>query len=421
MAEFNSLEEALEFNSDAEKRLCLPENENVQIQDENILQTTPLFFPRKILKVSQIQSGKWNAKAWFIDQRTNKRALELDGPTEETHLALTSGFRSCVIMEPNGFYTRLKGVSKPVFKTTQILKQGEAGWIGGKGMAHFEECLNEHLNTIYLISQGFPYVQQIPRFIEAHPHFTEKNPNILFEKFKNSPSPFSVRIRGNKINFEEYAKLYTEYEEKNMKLHNGDEFRLVSGYVINSDTRLDEAAYHLTKKQFLGEKEILRDICLDYLFFRAGKAKAALTSFDMSFGDNHLRTNNHPGNYVIGSVCGNIEVGICDLSELKRAEEFSSIRQFDKFVLEEMMSMREDLMTDMTCSFGSDIHYRHFSKEMKERCFNAFHTGYEITMLEVTKENRLIYTPTIPDKIITPLIDPLSELEFREAIKKLSK
>ncbi len=424
MNQFQSLDEALEFSKGTEKRIGLDENTNNfnPVQDEDILQTTPLFFPRKILKVSQIQSGNWPAKAWFIDERTNKRALELDAPTEESHLALTSGFRSCVIRGPNGFYTRIKGVSKPVFKTTQILKQGEAEWIGGKGMAHFEECLNEHLNTIYLISQGFPYVQQIPTFIEAHPHFTEKNPNVLFKKFKNSPLPLSIRIKiiGDNLDFEEYSRRYCEYEKQNMNLHNGNEFRLVSGYIINSDTRLDEAAYHLTKKQLSFEKEILRDICLDYLFFKAGKAKAALTSFDMTFGDNHLRTNNHPGNYVIGSLEGNIEVGICDLSELKRKEEFSSIKRFDKFALEEMMSMRDDLMTNLTCSFGSDVNYRHFSRESKERCFNAFHTGYEIVMLDVAKRNQLIYTPTIPNEIITPLIDPMSELEFRETIKQIN-
>jgi hypothetical protein len=375
----------------------------------------PLFFPRKILKVEQIKSGKWNPQAWFISERTNKRAIKLEEPTEISHLALASGYRSCIIRKEDK-YLKLKGVSKKANRNYQVIGEKETVKIGGKGMAYFKECLSEHINTLALHNKNFPFMQYFPLFIEPYIHFEETNPNVIFKNYMEMPPPFKVDMQEN---FKSAVKRCMEYQKQNIQFYNDRKFRFVSGYRINSDTRLDETVYHLTKKEYRGINKIVRDMCLEYLFFKAGEIKATLTQIGLSMGKEHITTNNHPGNYVIGSINGIVEVGLCDLSELKGKSSFYGKNEFEKFTLEEMHVMKEDLVSNLTCSFASDIPYRYFSKQLKENCFNAFHTGYENLKINTAQIQGITYLPNMPRKVIYPLTEKIYEEEFRSIIQKI--
>jgi hypothetical protein len=75
-----------------------------------------LLFPRPLLKMDKIRSGKWKPRAWFIEERLVEEATRLEDETSDTGLGLTSGFRSAIIKE-NGMYLKLKGVSKEALWT----------------------------------------------------------------------------------------------------------------------------------------------------------------------------------------------------------------------------------------------------------------------------------------------------------------
>jgi hypothetical protein len=380
-----------------------------------------LLFPRKKLKMQRIKSGYWEPRAWFIESRMNETSTKLNQPTSITHEGLTSGFRGAIILDDNGRYIKLKGVSKKTILVPRINALGEFKTENYRGMCDIEEALDEQINAFVLKISDFPLSTIEPEFVEAHCSLKIRNLNAFIKQFRNIPSFSSVKRRNFETEGSYLARLMNNvsrikgYDPLNLDPYS---FRYVSGLRINADTRLDEAVWNLTKKELPEEKENTRDEILKYLFFRAGIAKAFLTVKGFSWSSELENTNNHWGNFVI-SPKKIVEVGMCDFTRMRDKDSFESYQKFLDYTRLELESFKEDIFDKSTYSSTVPLRYRHFPKTLRKDCFNALRTGYNSIFLFYNKFERDIFPVEAPEKVVAPSKMTLTPCEFKAMIQSV--
>src|SRR3989338_4005724 len=339
-----------------------------------------LFFPRKIVKVKKFKSGRWEPRSWFISERTNKYATGLEEPTSKTQEALYSGLRSVIIKQDND-YIKLKGVAPK----TQ-LAQG-----GIRGLCNFHGAFFESLNAHLLLTRDFP-TPITPRFIEMTIPFRKiKDMNGLKEFLYLFSLPrYAIHFNKKQKKFDLLVKDYNSFEKE---VDYFSTLCFVSAFNIKGDTRMDEVFYHLTKKDLKGDKKEIRDELMIYLSYRAGFSKSYLSQIGMALGKEFLRTNSHIGNFAIYPEEGSINVGLTDLAGIQFNTSFDDSENlikkssFLEHLKRELEEFRKDY-DDPASSFSSHLRYKFFTEELKDRCFAALKTGYQVQRPILSKANK---------------------------------
>jgi len=400
MVELTTLTEALETTR--EDMFLARINSPARETHEN-----PLFFPRKKLKMTKIRSGYWTPRAWFIQERLDEKATHLDRPTQATHEGLTSGFRSAIIKNPDGTYTKLKGVSlkdaTPKYKT---------------GLCSPSEAYAELMNINLLNCMFENLIPAAPEFIEIY-----RNPPqpINLKRFLNDFRKSATRASWNPVSPGEWDKLKIEgrrieaYFSKTPLLKENEYF--VSGIRITGDTRLDETCYHLTKKELSGRLKEKRDEILTYLFFRAGVMKGIMTSCGATWSDSLTISNSHLGNFAIFSRGGILEAGIVDVGSLKFIHNFPNVKEFLEFANQEIDDFQYEF--EKTAGLTVQTRYRHFPEELKRDCLDSLKTGYGVVLLNESKANRDLLTSYTPQRIIVPKSAAIPIDEFKDFLKEM--
>lgn len=375
-----------------------------------------LYFPRKLLKMRKIESGKQKSRSWFIDERLPETSCSLDEQTRFTNLGLTSGLRSALIREGNNFL-RLKGVApnlqkyqksacKIYISYSQRLPANEY-----RGLCPISEALNEQIHSFYLSRQGLTKMK--PAFIEFFMHdsrsiseqfdlLTRCHPKLEFSR-KN---PFNLK---NFQKFSNYSHSYFADEP------------FVSAFYIDADTRLDEAFYHLTKKELTGEKRTTRDDLMKFLSFKAGGEKARLSASGFCWSSGGFdATNNHIGNFIIRNTEGLVSISICDLFSIASFEDFNELnpytKSFQDYLEKEIDSFKDDFFAESTTSQTTNLRYRHFPVDLRKDCLDCFFSGYANYMYEENEIFKMIIPYKNPERVLMPKFAFLEDSKFREYI-----
>jgi hypothetical protein len=365
-----------------------------------------LFFPRNTVYVSKA-SPNTNSFTWLIRKNTGNKSCSLQYSTESSGIALVSGLRGSVIRLDDGRYVKLKGVRpKTHLRSDRYVF----------GMYYLESAVREQSvadSLLALEGKCFGSLSpQKPFFVEAIPplygkvtidELLEMEPSKLFEY--TTPE----EMRKHKSNF--------------MKDYPREIICAISGLEIRGDTRLDEAIYCLTLKDHRGEKKASRDRLLKYLSFHAGMKKGYLRGHNLTWGFELAQTNNHIGNFVLYDYHGTLAVGITDLSTITPPEHFKTKEEFDSFAQKEFEAYRQDFFDKATYSPTVKFRYRHFPRQLRQDCLDAFSTGYSVvlTFMKYAYKKIKIDYPIKPVERVVGLDDYLiSTEEFRHECKRLS-
>jgi len=403
MQKLASLEKALEITAEG---IFLARNTGLQsTPPEN-----PLFFPRKKLRMTKVYSGNWEPWSWFIQERLDERATSIQTPTPVSHEGLTSGFRSAIVKNPDGTYTKLKGVSlKPTVKlTVKEDAKGKVVSLTAKGLCAFSEACYEMENLQVLncmtedLTPGFPEFLEIYRYPQTSKDYAE-----FLEDFAKPP----VRARCTPIKLKEWDKLNAEARRIEWQLFDSRNSRnqdyFVLGMKTNGDTRLDEACYHLTRKELKGGLKEKRDELLRYLFFRAGVLNGLLATRGFAWSSDLVYSNSHLGNFTLSSRKGMLDVRICDLGTARFRTRFKNTHEFIKFANQEVDNFKHEF--EKTAGMTVQRKYEHFSKKLKGECLDALKTGYAMMMFDELKTYKDIlmsyHAPRIlvPDRAVIPV------------------
>jgi len=361
--------------------------------DKNIL-----FFPRKKLKLEKLNLNGSLFQTWFISERLKRRTTFLEKPTIYCEEGITSGFRSGIILNKEGKYLKLKGITlKPYFKHSKK-----------RGLCSLEEAFFEqfHASILRILPLYFPIKPYL-----VVPVFLSKDLSSILSYLKKPLTPF--KVGKDSTPREKYRNLKEEYKfYKNLRDSMKDLF-FVSVLEIEGDTRLDEAIYHLTKKKLKGEKKITRDNLLYYLCFWAGVSKAHLSLLRAGWSKDLKNTNCHIGNFVVYDSKGKLNVGIVDVSSVVYKEYFEENKKFFEHLTKELNSFRDDL-DDPACCFPTYLNYNFFPSNLKDNCFRAIKTGYHAAFLYFYLKGKIINPIKMRNKIVVPEKTYLSTEEFKE-------
>jgi hypothetical protein len=367
-----------------------------------------LYFPRPIAQVRKVYSGMWEPGAWFIHSRTKRKATRLERPTELTGEALSSGYRSGIVLDNSKHYIKFKGITL----------KGFLGKYYQRGECDAEQAFYDHFNSFALSYMNFPLLGVKPKFLEAH-----VKPNVLslkgFLEHYNHPR-LAIHAKTGIDTQEQFESELDRYERFTDVLNKMSvwDYCFVSAAEVKGDTRLDETIYHLTKVELQGQLKKARDNILRYLAFRAGVAKAHLTEYGYCWGKDLSNTDNHIGNFIVGSNKGLLTVSIADLCGARHRTHFQTPGEFTNHIRKEMESLAADFQRSHTFSLARDMRYRFFPAEMREQCISAMLTGYEVVLLYEKIRNNSVSEIVEPTKIVAPG-KMITDEEFRHECRIL--
>ena len=143
-------------------------------------------------------------------------------------------------------------------------------------MCSLEGAVSESINLARLSYFSVPIPADL-RYIEMHqkprtiPNFSE-----FIQEFNKPPVRMNTetRVTDKKQLINELQKYQRFYDKAEARKPGNC---CVPAFKIKADTRLDEAVYHLTKKELTGQIEKERDTILHSLSFKAGITKATLS------------------------------------------------------------------------------------------------------------------------------------------------
>lgn len=372
-----------------------------------------LFFPRNKIKLMKVRSGDWEPAAWFIQSRTKEKSTKLELPTAISHEGLTSGYRAGIILDRKGEYWKLKGICLG----TLVGKPKE------RGLCDFMEVVGEQTNAIGLTYEGWPALEVRPGYMESF-HLPKEQTIRGFMEVYQKPREFILTEKVNEYNIKTFKREIRKYDHfiktVGPKLTRNHYF--VSALRINADTRLDEAIYHLTKKELGGTIRKERDNILQTLAFRVGISKATLNFHNLAWGNNLRYTDNHLGNFVLTTTpSGMFDAGVADISAMTRPSEFNSTTEYCNHLEREVESLARDFYSRTTFSTPTPLRHRYYPMELREECANALRTGYAMMLHFIRHDEKDIRPIPKPEKLFVPINFMMSVEEFKYIRDKITK
>lgn len=263
----------------------------------------------------------------------------------------------------------------------------------------------------------------MPKYIETHFYPLKITMEEFMRGFKLPRKSIHTQkvgeydTRGMKREMERYDN-FIKNELFNMIINDGHHF--VSALGIEADTRLDEAIYHLTKKELNGSLKAERDNLLLTLAFRAGYCKAAMNLHDFVWGKDLKNTNNHLGNFVLHSTeNGILDIGLVDISDIQRLPRLNG--NYQRHLQEELDSLAQDFHAKGTYSLASQQRYRHFPEELRRQCEDAMRTGYGTMLMYTRMDCNDIRPIDTPENILVPSHFMITMEEFKYIRDKIMK
>jgi hypothetical protein len=376
-----------------------------------------LFFPRKKLRMQKIRSGNWEPRAWFIQDRLNERATDLDCPTSISYEGLTSGLRSAIVMEPNGTYLRLKGVAPKIYEAQRNGVHVDKPISGDiRGLNSFREAFDEQAVALIFGSRNLPLLSMKPGYIEFF--FLPCKPvdasSFINQYYLGRQAHFDFQSSGS---FKKKMKVLEKLDCLSSEYQYGVHSSFVSAFEISGDTRLDEALYELTKVKLHASKRAERDELVHYLAFNAGCTLGWLNSMDCVWSARLDATNSHLGNFVLDNKRGKFAVTLADLGAILPKTSFGN-EEFWDHAQKDVELFRNDFFADYTTSHPTSLKFKYFPDELRESAFQAFKTGYSTVAKHVSGHE---ITPMSVDveKIIVPDRTVITTQEARDTIKRI--
>jgi hypothetical protein len=377
-----------------------------------------LFFPRKKLRMQKIKSGNWEPRAWFIQDRLNERATDLDRATDISYEGLTSGLRSAIVKESNGTYLRLKGVAPKIYESQRRRPRVDSLLSADlRGLSSFSEAFDEQGFTLVLNEYNFPFLSMKPGYIEFFflPCQSSDSSAFISQYHLDRQAHFNFQNKGSftkKIKV--FEKLHSLPQDYQYGLHSS----FVSAFEVSGDTRLDEALYELTKVELDADKRVERDELVHYLAFNAGSTLGHLTAGDYIWSARLDATNSHLGNFVLDNQKGRFRVTLADLGAVQSKTEFGDKEEFWNHVYQDIELFRDDFFADYTTSHPTSLKFKYFPEELRESAFQAFKTGYS-TIAKYVSEQEITPMGIGLERIVVPDKTIMTTQEARESIKRI--
>jgi hypothetical protein len=258
-----------------------------------------------------------------------------------------------------------------------------------------------------------------PQFVEIYKF--PQNQREYAEFLKDFQAP-PIRAVCSTVKQGEWNKLLAEVRRVDPKITNRPNPRnqdyFVLGMKIQGDTRLDEACYHLTRKELKGGLREKRDELLRYLFFRAGVLNGLLATYGFAWSSDLVYSNSHFGNFTLSSRKGMLDVRICDLGSARFISGFEKQHEFIKFTNQEVDNFKHEF--ERTSGMTVQTRYKHFPRKLKRECFDALRTGYAIMLSNYQKSMGDILMSYDSPRIIVPDKAVISVDEFKDLIRGLN-